>query len=141
MAEKGFKGLIKQAKQRDSYWVGKAIQDFTEDLHALMESRGVSKADLAKRLDSSPAYVTKVLRGNTNFTIDSMVRLVRALDGELHIHVGRREDSVRWFDVIGQRGTDVQQVRQQGFRQISESYVVDQVPLEVNENEPDPAAA
>jgi len=141
MAEKSFKSLVNRARQRDSYWVGKAIQDFTDDLYALMESRGVSKAELAKRLGSSPAYVTKVLRGNTNFTIESMVRLVRALDGQLCIHVGRREDQVRWFDVVGQRGADFTPARQQGFRLISESYVEDRVSSEVTENEPDPAAA
>jgi len=31
-----------------------------------------------------------VLRGNINFTIDSMVRLVRAAGGEVHIQVGQR---------------------------------------------------
>lgn len=141
MAEKSFKGLIKQAKQRDSYWVGKAIQDFTDDLYALMENRGVSKAELAKRLGSSPAYVTKVLRGNTNFTIESMVRLVRALDGQLCIHVGRREDQVRWFDIVGQRPPGFSPAQQHGFRLISKSYVEEREPLEVAENEPDSAAA
>lgn len=95
-----FKSLIDQAKKRDSYWVGKAIHDFTEELVALMELRGVTKAELARRMNSSPAYVTKVLRGDTNFTIESMVRMVRALDGDFSLHVTRREDNVRWYAAI-----------------------------------------
>lgn len=142
MAEKSFKGLIDKAKERDSYWVGKAVSDFTEDLYSLMESRGVSKAELSKRLGSSPAYVTKVLRGNTNFTIESMVRMVRALNGQLCIHVGRAEDHVRWFDVVGQRSAVLSRTRQQqGFHLVSASYVQKQVSLEVTADESDTAAA
>lgn len=100
MTEFSFKALIEQAKQRDSYWAGKAKLGFTEDLVALMAARGVSKIELARRIGSSPAYVTKVLRGDTNFTIDSMVHLVRALDGQLSVRVARREDRVRWFAVL-----------------------------------------
>lgn len=101
MTKGSFKSLLNKAKQRDSYWAGKAIHEFTEDLFVLMEARGVSKAELARRMGSSPAYVTKALRGDTNFTIDSMVRLVRALDGQLSIHATREEDDIRWFDVVG----------------------------------------
>lgn len=141
MTEKTFKGLIAKAKQRDSYWVAKAIQDFTDDFYALMEVRGVSKTELAKRLGSSPAYVSKVLRGDTNFTIESLVRLVRALDGQLCIHVGRQEDQVRWFDVIGKRTASHSQAKQGGFHLVSEYYFTEQVPLEVGADEPDTAAA
>lgn len=101
MASSGFNALISKAKQRNSYWVGKAIHDFTEELHDLMQQRAVSKAELARRIDCSPAYVSKVLRGDSNLTIDSMVKLVRAVDGQLCIHVTRQEDEVRWFDIIG----------------------------------------
>lgn len=101
MANSGFSALISKAKQRNSYWVGRAIHDFTEELHELMQQRAVSKAELARRIDCSPAYVSKVLRGDSNLTIDSMVKLVRAVDGQLCIHVTRQEDEVRWFDVIG----------------------------------------
>lgn len=140
MAEKTFKGLIDRAKRRDSYWVGKAISDFTDDLYSLMETRGVNKAELARRIGSSPAYITKVLRGNNNFTIESMVRLVRALDGQLCIHVGRAEDQVRWFDVVAKRGHHAA-APQAGFRRISETHYQKQTPSETFDNESDPAVA
>lgn len=103
MAKKTFKSLIEKARQRDSYHAAKVTIDFTEDLVRLMEQRGVSNAELAKKIGSSPAYITKVLRGDTNFTIETMVRLARVLDGQLCVHVGRKEDHVRWFDVVQKR--------------------------------------
>ena len=76
-------------------WAARAVHEFAENLSRLMEQRGVSKAVLARRLDSSPSYVSKVLRGNTNFTIESMIRLTRALDGKLSIHVRHSENHTR----------------------------------------------
>ena len=94
MKKKSFKGLFNHAKGRDTYWVASLILDFTEGLHNMMEANGVTRSDLARRLGVSPAYITKALRGNVNFTVDSMVRLARAAGGEVSIHVapkGKRE--------------------------------------------------
>jgi len=52
-----------------------------------MEVNRVTRSDLARCLGVSPAYVTKVLRGNVNFTVDSMAGLVRAAGGEVSIKV------------------------------------------------------
>jgi len=87
MKKKSFKELFNEAKERDSYWAASMILDFTEGLHKIMEANGVNWSELARRLRVSPAYITKVLRGNVNFTVDSTVRLVRAAGGEVHIQV------------------------------------------------------
>jgi transcriptional regulator with XRE-family HTH domain len=87
MKKKSFQELFDQAKKRDTYWVGSLILDFTEGLQEMMEANGVSRSELARRLGVSPAYITKVLRGNVNFTLDSMVRLVRAAGGEVSLRV------------------------------------------------------
>ena len=90
MKKKSFKEFLNEAKERNSYWAASMILDFTEGLHRIMEANGVTRSDLARRLGVSPAYITKVLRGNVNFTVDSMVRLVRAAGGEVHIQVAAR---------------------------------------------------
>jgi transcriptional regulator with XRE-family HTH domain len=63
------------------------ILDFTDGLHNIMEANGITRTDLARRLGVSPAYITKVLRGNVNFTVDPMVRLVKAAGGEISVQV------------------------------------------------------
>lgn len=82
-----FQELLEQAKQGTAYWVSRAIESFTEDLFVHMKTQGVTKAELARRLGKTPAYVTKILRGRSNFTIESMVTLARALDAEVEIRV------------------------------------------------------
>jgi transcriptional regulator with XRE-family HTH domain len=95
MKKKSFKELIDEAKDRDTYWTASMILDFTEGLHKIMEANGVTRSDLARRLRVSPAYITKVLRGNVNFTVDSMVRLARAAGGEVSIHITPRNKRER----------------------------------------------
>ncbi len=100
MKRRSFRELFDRAKTRNTYWVGALIIDFTEGLHGIMEANGVSRSELARRLGVSPAYITKVLRGNVNFTLDSMVRLVSAAGGEVSLQVApkaqkKRNDSYR----------------------------------------------
>jgi len=95
MKKKSFKELFDQAKERDTYWAASLILDFTEGLHRIMEANGVSRSELARRLEVSPAYITKVLRGNVNFTLDSMVRLVRAAGGEVSLQVAPKAQKKR----------------------------------------------
>ena len=95
MKKKSFKELLDTAKRQDTYWVTSLILDFTEGLHKMMEVNGVSRSELARRLGVSPAYITKVLRGNVNFTLDSMVRLVRTAGGEVSLQVAPKAQKKR----------------------------------------------
>ena len=95
MKKKSFRELINEAKERDTYWAASIILDFTEGLNKIMKANSVTRSDLARRLGVSPAYITKVLRGNVNFTVDSMVRLVRAAGGEVQIQVAAKTQMKR----------------------------------------------
>ena len=37
-----------------------------------MKTSGLTRTTLAEKIGSSPVYVTKILHGETNFTLDSM---------------------------------------------------------------------
>lgn len=117
MTSKRFQRLLEEARKHDGYWVHDAMHEFTEGLSSLMERRDVCKSELARRIESSPAYITKVMRGNTNFTLSSMVRLVRALGGHLKVKVSADEDWAQWVHVRSQRPAQPG-VQQQAFRQI-----------------------
>ncbi len=73
------------ARSTQAYHAEGVSLRFTEDLLARMEAQGITRAALAERIGSTPAYVTKILRGDTNFTLDTMVKIARALDCELAI--------------------------------------------------------
>ena len=98
MKAKSFAELFENAKERETYLTASIILEFTEGLHDLMQQNNISRKDLAKRLGTSPAYITKVLRGDINFTIDSMVKLAKAVGGTVQVHIGRVQ--VQWFGIV-----------------------------------------
>lgn len=73
---------------------------FAVGVERRMLQLGMSKAELARQLATSPAYITKILRGDSNLTIHSMVALARAVDSTLYLHLAPRAAHVRWFEVI-----------------------------------------
>ncbi len=99
MKRKSFQDLFDKARQRDTFLSAKIILDFTEGLYGLMQENKISSVELAKRLGASPAYITKVLRGDINFTVETMVRLAKAVGGSVQVHMGPREIT-RWVGVI-----------------------------------------
>ena len=70
-----------------------AIVEFTENIARRMDELGISRSELARRLDTSPAYVTKILRGNANFTLKSMARISTALETTLTTHLKHDRNS------------------------------------------------
>lgn len=93
-------------ENQESFQVEKSILEFTLQLHQLMEKRKTTKTELANIIGTSQAYITKVFRGNANFTIASMVKLANALDGKLTIHItGKEEASQVWYRTVkGNKG-------------------------------------
>jgi transcriptional regulator with XRE-family HTH domain len=54
--------------------------EVAEQIYLAMRTQKISKAELARRLRSSRAYVTKILQGTANFTIESLSRIAFCLN-------------------------------------------------------------
>lgn len=100
MAAKSFRSLFEEAQQHEDYWVELAILEVTEEVARRMEELELSRAELARRLGTSPAYVTKILRGDVNFTLATIVKLSRALKSELRVHLARPGSLTHWKDDV-----------------------------------------
>ena len=86
-----FSDLIQNARSRDDYWVEDATLQFTMQLYRLMQEQGISKTELASRIQVSQPYVTRVLKGRDNLTIATMVKLARAMGAKLQISLQHEE--------------------------------------------------
>src|SRR3954452_17305088 len=96
--------LFKEAETHVDYWLATPVIEFTEDLDRLMKEKKVSRAELARRIGSSRAYITKLMSGGANFTLQTMVKLAMALDGAVHIHISDKRAVTRWRDKIPGKG-------------------------------------
>ncbi|MBP6003690.1 MAG: helix-turn-helix transcriptional regulator [Pyrinomonadaceae bacterium] len=82
IAAERFQTLIDDATQRDSFWVDGAKLELSEQIFEAMQDLGISESELSRRLGVSRAYVNKILKGTANLTIESLVKIGRALGRE-----------------------------------------------------------
>lgn len=68
-----------------SYRLEKALFNVAERICHLLDVREMTRTDLAEKMNVSPAYVTKILRGNPNLTIKSLLKLSDALEHDISI--------------------------------------------------------
>jgi transcriptional regulator with XRE-family HTH domain len=84
---RSFEELYQRAENQEEYWAAHAALEFTEEVARRLEEEGISRAELARRMGTSPAYVTKILRGDVNFTLATMSKLARSLGGRLEVRL------------------------------------------------------
>ncbi|HDR06367.1 MAG TPA: XRE family transcriptional regulator [Candidatus Coatesbacteria bacterium] len=72
------------------------ILDVSQQLFEVMEEAGVTKAELAKRLDCSKAYVTKLLRGPSNMTLRKVAEVFFALGRVLKLKAVPADEETDW---------------------------------------------
>ena len=94
-----FNELFEGVEESLAYKTEAAVLEFTEELVSRMKDRHISRADLARKIGCSPAYVTKILRGSTNFTLETMVKIADVLGCKVRTHLQADGMHTRWFDL------------------------------------------
>jgi len=67
------------------------VHGASEVIRELMDRQGVSKAELARRVGKSRAYVTQSLGGDRNMTLGSLARFADALNADAVVDLKPRE--------------------------------------------------
>ena len=52
-----------------------------------IQTLGLSNAALAQRMGTSPAYITRLFRGSANLSVETMVKLARAVESTLRVQL------------------------------------------------------
>ena len=79
------KDLHKEYKRDPEYITSSIVAEIIDNLAAIMDQKGISRAELARRLGKTRGYVTKLLRGYyDNLTIKTLVELAQALDEDIN---------------------------------------------------------
>lgn len=105
MSKKSFAALYAKLESTPAYQAEKLAVAFLAELNAFMQAHGVSNAELARRAGVSPAYITKVFRGPSNLSIETLTKLADAVGCKVHLHLASNGTAVRWFDVRHQPGS------------------------------------
>ena len=101
---KSFGELYAKAELTAGYHAERMAIGFLAELQAQMKARGMSNSDLARAAEVSPAYISKLFRGPSNVSLETVAKLAMAVDCRPHLHLADHKARVRWFDVIHGRG-------------------------------------
>lgn len=83
--EKWFKDLLYSMKEDFDFRLESIILDITEKICAKMEQKNINRAGFAEILGVSKPAVTKILNGNSNFTLKTLLSIADALELDLRI--------------------------------------------------------
>lgn len=96
--------------QRSPEYVAAGVQfEVAMATENLMNKQGISNTQLAEAVGCSKPYITKILRGDSNFTILSLAKIACALNSELKITIQYREpkDEVIKRAITAQAHTEI----------------------------------
>lgn len=68
-----------------------------EELLQFMKREGINRSELAERMGVPPSRITKMLSGDSNLTIDTLVRAGAAVGAELKQTFVPKGHKVRWL--------------------------------------------
>lgn len=88
---KSLEAVLDKAKENDEYWMDSAKFDFAIAIETKRREMGINYKTLANNLGKTPAYISKVFRGDVNLTIESMVKLARAVGCNISIQADDKD--------------------------------------------------
>ena len=84
------KEMFAKYESDPEYIKGLMETNFLSDIYEIMESNNITKSELAKRMNVSRQYITKLFRGYANFTLMTLAQIAVALDLEPEIRLKPR---------------------------------------------------
>ena len=81
--EATFLDLMEDARMSPAWHKEKILMRFLMEANRILVEKQISKAELARRMNVSPAYISRIFNQGANFTLDTMARLSAALEAEV----------------------------------------------------------
>jgi len=90
--------------------------DIAMQIYKQMEKLGINKKDLAEKLNVSKSYITQLLKGKSNMTIETLIKVAGALNLNLQIKLVPKKLDLE---------ANVQSVKNQVKKEKSEGILLD----------------
>lgn len=93
-----FERRLQEYKDDPDFQTELLLLDINEQIVERMVARGMRRSELAQRLGSSRAFVTKLLNGRPNLTLKTLVEVASALDLAIDVQLKPRymQYHMRW---------------------------------------------
>jgi transcriptional regulator with XRE-family HTH domain len=109
--------VLKSERQRRLFNRDRVKEEAAIGVYELMEHNGISRAELARRIGRSRSYVTKVLSGSHNVTLETLADLYFAMGRALHFAHSSDPTQLQLpisYDAVSHGDEDVQGITEAG---------------------------
>ncbi len=93
---KSFAKLFSERRKTPQYHSQELAVSFLADLNESMKAGEITNAELARRAGVSPAYITKVFRGPSNLSVDTIAKLAMAVGTRASLRLENRASHLAW---------------------------------------------
>lgn len=81
------KKALQKAQSTHIPLMNKLSIQFAKNIEKLRKKRGLKKKELADKVGVSQAYITKVMQGEANYTLETMAKFAHALETDINLHM------------------------------------------------------
>lgn len=81
------KKALQKAQSTHIPLMNKLSIQFAKNIEALRKQKGLKKKELAEKVGVSQAYITKVMQGEANYTLETMAKFVHALEADINLQM------------------------------------------------------
>jgi len=88
MRKTRYENFIDEWKDDPEFRAEEILFDLTEKIYEIMEKKGINRTELARRMGVDKSYVTRLLGGPPNITIETLTKIAIALETEVKVEFG-----------------------------------------------------
>ncbi len=125
---------LKRYEDDPAFLTERLVLEINEEICRVMDEQDMSRSELARRLGVSRQFITRLLNGNPNLTLLTLVKIATALGARINVKfvsqspAARREESALALrQPIAARVGEIEQVRSQGKKGSGATLVVRKV--------------
>lgn len=93
-----FEKYVEENKNNYAFEFEENKLEFAYQLDNFLMQNGMSKKDLADKVGVSRPYITKVLQGDANLTLESLTKFCNAVDSKFHFKIIARGKTGKWLE-------------------------------------------
>lgn len=94
--------LLEQLEEDEEFLLEELRLSILEEVIAAMNKKDVDRAELARRLNTTRAFVTRVFNTSVNLTLRTVVKMSKALGVKVSVHLHEPAVQAHWFEIYEQ---------------------------------------
>lgn len=93
--QKWFQSKLDEFKDDTTFILEGVFLDFAEQIATAMEEQGITRSELARRINKKPSFITRLLKCNGNPTFSTAVQIAKALNMTFSVKLEKENSGIK----------------------------------------------